>query len=135
MQYSEYWRGKLSDNKDIEFPAALSKAIAKETDDFSFAYMQEAFVASLLAIANKEDWKAGLTEKEVEREIQKRMREQEHREADAITALKEKYDMPTWVSLATIEEVAPGSKASLDLDKLELWQQMKKQIKILREEM
>jgi len=49
--YCEYWRGKLADSKEIEFPKELSPEIAKITDKFSFAYLQEAFVAALLAIA------------------------------------------------------------------------------------
>ncbi|KZF20234.1 P-loop containing nucleoside triphosphate hydrolase protein [Xylona heveae TC161] len=51
VKYCEYWQRKLSDNKDIDFPHVLCKAIAKITDDFSFAYIQEAFVAALLSIA------------------------------------------------------------------------------------
>lgn len=54
-QYCEYWRQKLVDNDDIEFPVALVKAIANITDGFSFAYIQEAFVASLLLIAGDND--------------------------------------------------------------------------------
>ena len=49
-QYCEYWRGKLAANPEIEFPRLLCAAIAKITDAFSFAYMKEAFVASLLAL-------------------------------------------------------------------------------------
>ncbi|KAL8876788.1 MAG: hypothetical protein Q9192_008798, partial [Flavoplaca navasiana] len=71
--YCEYWRRKLGadndnngkitregkgkqsnkddDDSDIEFPHILCKPIASITRDFSFAYIQEAFVASLLAIA------------------------------------------------------------------------------------
>lgn len=52
--YAHFWQGKLKDNEDIEFPDALCKAIAGITDGFSFAYMQEAFVAALLALAAKE---------------------------------------------------------------------------------
>ncbi len=50
VQYCEYWRNKLKNNKKIEFPQALCGMIADITDDFSFAYMKEAFVAALLAI-------------------------------------------------------------------------------------
>lgn len=35
----------------IDFPKKLCSAIASITDEFSFAYLQEAFVATLLAIA------------------------------------------------------------------------------------
>jgi transitional endoplasmic reticulum ATPase len=56
VQYAQYWRKKLSGNKKIEFPEVLCGMIADITDDFSFAYMKEAFVATLLVIvANKEE--------------------------------------------------------------------------------
>jgi SpoVK/Ycf46/Vps4 family AAA+-type ATPase len=55
IAYCKFWQGKLSDNKDIEFPDELCKAIAEITDKFSFAYMQEAFVAALLAIARRSE--------------------------------------------------------------------------------
>ena len=51
--YCEYWRHKLADNKDIEYPHELVGAIANITEGFSFAYIQEAFVASLLQIARE----------------------------------------------------------------------------------
>lgn len=54
-KYCDYWRGKLADNEDVAFPSGLSKAIAGITDGFSFAFLQEAFIASLLAIAAHED--------------------------------------------------------------------------------
>ena len=38
-------------NKALEFPDILCKKIAEITDRFSFAYMQEAFVATLLVLA------------------------------------------------------------------------------------
>lgn len=50
-QYCYFWQRKLSDNKHVDFPDVLCGAIAGITDGFSFAYMQEAFVAALLAIA------------------------------------------------------------------------------------
>lgn len=52
--YSDFWRHKLADNKSIEFPAILNRKIASITQGFSFAYMQEAFIATLLAIAGDE---------------------------------------------------------------------------------
>lgn len=55
VQYCEFWRRKLTDNESIEFPAKLNRAIALITENFSFAYMQEAFVAALLAIAGEEN--------------------------------------------------------------------------------
>lgn len=52
VKYCEFWRRKLDDNEDVEFPLVLCRAIARITKGFSFAYIQEAFVAALLAIAN-----------------------------------------------------------------------------------
>jgi transitional endoplasmic reticulum ATPase len=62
LQYCEFWRRKvlgpdaevmpLRDDK-IEFPKALCAAAAKITAGFSFAYIQEAFLASLLMIASE----------------------------------------------------------------------------------
>lgn len=51
--YARFWRAKILQRSpdSIPFPEKLCPAIADITADFSFAYMQEAFVASLLAIA------------------------------------------------------------------------------------
>ena len=49
--YCEYWREKLAKaDNDLDFPDGLSKRIADITGDFSFAYIKEAFVTSLLTI-------------------------------------------------------------------------------------
>lgn len=53
IAYCHFWQSKLAENKDIEFPDKLCTAIAEITDEFSFAYIQEAFVAALLAIAKR----------------------------------------------------------------------------------
>jgi transitional endoplasmic reticulum ATPase len=50
IQYAEYWRNKLKDNKKVDFPKEMSARVADITDSFSFAYMKEAFVAALLVI-------------------------------------------------------------------------------------
>ncbi|KAL8934671.1 MAG: hypothetical protein Q9216_005791 [Gyalolechia sp. 2 TL-2023] len=50
IKYCQYWRSKLSSNPEIKFPEALCTKIAEITDKFSFAYMKEAFVASLLKL-------------------------------------------------------------------------------------
>lgn len=111
--YCEYWRKKLSNNKDIEFPKRLSEAIAKETNDFSFAYMQEAFVASLLIIAS-EDEDGGKTVKG-----SKRM------EARA----------ELWEKCRSTLEMEAWARETAGLDKIELWRVIKKQIRILRDEL
>ena len=85
--YCDYWREKLVNKPSIKFPKTLSPAIAGITQDFSFAYLKEAFVATLLAIAG-------------------------NRSENGIE----------------IEEDG-------DLDKYELWREMKRQVKLLREDM
>ena len=52
--YSEQWRQKIKHSKagkSIKFPEALNANIAKITKDFSFAYLKEAFSATLLSLA------------------------------------------------------------------------------------
>jgi SpoVK/Ycf46/Vps4 family AAA+-type ATPase len=52
--YCDFWRERLKGKQvKIEFPKKLCPAVALITDGFSFAYMQEAFVTSLLAIAQR----------------------------------------------------------------------------------
>lgn len=105
VKYAKYWQAKLKSNDDIEFPDDLCPAIAKITDKFSFAYMQEAFVASLLAIAargNGDD------------------------ENDASAPLTE---------LQALHMALAQTLGHSNLDDLVLWKEIQKQVKILREEM
>lgn len=51
--YAEFWREKLKKNPKIVFPKKLCCPIARVTEDFSFAYMQEAFIATLLEMARR----------------------------------------------------------------------------------
>ena len=62
LRYAEYWRSKLVKNQRVDFPDGLSTAIADMTDGFSFAYLKEAFITSLLAIVGAK--RAGLEEPE-----------------------------------------------------------------------
>ena len=87
--YCNYWRQKLKNKPSIEFPKKLCVAIAGITQDFSFAYLKEAFVATLLTIANR-------------------------RSEDILTG---------------------GCEDGGDLEDYELWREMKKTVKILREDM
>ncbi|KAL9009454.1 MAG: hypothetical protein Q9173_005521 [Seirophora scorigena] len=88
--YCEYWREKLRGKPSIKFPRKLCKAIAGITDGFSFAFLQEAFVATLLTIAG-------------------------HRSEDLVRG--------------------GGDDEGGDLDDYELWREMKKQVKALRDDM
>jgi hypothetical protein len=92
-QYCEYWRSKLAKkHASIEFPSQLCPAIASITDGFSFAYLKEAFVTTLLIIANKR--------------------------TDTI-----------------LLQTGVAQTEDADLEKYELWREIKKQIELLRHEM
>jgi transitional endoplasmic reticulum ATPase len=53
-QTKKFHRHKLEGNDKIDFPDSLVDKIAEWTEDFSFAYLKEAFVSSLLVIAARE---------------------------------------------------------------------------------
>ncbi|KAF5573958.1 ATPase [Fusarium pseudocircinatum] len=101
--YCRFWQKKLKPNKEIEFPDKLCRAIAEITDKFSFAYIQEAFVATLLAIARRSKTKPAV-------------------EGSA----------EAWVLVGDEFGAALASDKD-ELDRLELWVEIKKQVKILRE--
>lgn len=105
VQYAKYWQGKLKDNDTVEFPDDLCPAIAKITDKFSFAYMQEAFVASLLAIAARGNNGGGDSE-----------------------------DAPR-NDMEALHRALAQTLGHSDLGELVLWKEIQKQVKILREEM
>lgn len=52
--YCEFWRHKLENKPKINFPQKLCPAMAHITDGFSFAFLQECFVATLLTLARDE---------------------------------------------------------------------------------
>ena len=100
--YCQYWRERLKKKKvEIEFPKRICPAVALITDGFSFAYMQEAFVATLLAIAQERSELLG-----------------------DIEGVKTGGD-----------EDAARDNAEKDLDDYELWRELKKTIKALRNDM
>lgn len=112
--YAEFWRNKFlhgeedgdkeSEGKEpVEFPEELCQAIAGITKGFSFAYMQEAFVAALLAIATDESGKDG-------------------------SELSQDFEF------ITIGDSSSDDEDDQDLDQYVLWREIKKQIKILRED-
>ena len=49
--YCAYWRQKLRNKPTIAFPKKLCLAIAGITQGFSFAYLKEAFISTLLVMA------------------------------------------------------------------------------------
>ncbi|KAI7267018.1 hypothetical protein KC345_g8039 [Hortaea werneckii] len=52
--YCEHWRHKLEKKPDVEFPRKLSPVMAHITSSFSFAFLQECFVATPLTLARGE---------------------------------------------------------------------------------
>ena len=46
--YCQYWQTKLQPNPDIDFTYEVCQAVAAATDGFTFAYLKELFVQTLL---------------------------------------------------------------------------------------
>ena len=107
IAYCHYWQGKLSDNEDIDYPDKLCTAIARITDKFSFAYMQEAFIAALLAIAVSQDGS----------------------NPDLYSGPEADVTLGLQIATHTLRGDDP------ELDDLILWREIRKQIKMLRDEM
>jgi len=111
VQYCQYWRRKVLGpdadvtplrDDEIEFPKYLCTAAAEITDGFSFAYIQEAFLASLLMIASEA--------------------------AEVETDPDSEFDL--------LDDTADSDvEGGDDLEKVILWLEFKKQVKILREDM
>lgn len=108
IMYCDYWRRKLQHNKKVEFPEKLSPAIADITQDFTFAYLKEAFVASLLTIARQDE------------------------ESDDEDEVGERVSNP-----ADVDPGSHGKPVNEDKDisRLPLWIEIQKQVKMLREDM
>ncbi|KAG8833848.1 hypothetical protein FRC17_009965 [Serendipita sp. 399] len=52
--YCAYWQRKLKNNKKVSFPDTLADEVASTSDGFSFAYLKEAFVSTLILMAGDE---------------------------------------------------------------------------------
>ncbi|KAL8921393.1 MAG: hypothetical protein Q9208_005719 [Pyrenodesmia sp. 3 TL-2023] len=126
--YCHFWRRKLGledgENEgkgegEVEFPMVLCKAIAGITGGFSFAYIQEAFVASLLAIAEVGDDGDG-----------------GEGERDMVGGLDPIYEWDGRWGEVYVEGVGRLVRdEDKDLEQYVLWREMKKQVKILRDEL
>ena len=112
VQYCAYWQKKLKGNDDIEFPDQLIEAIAAITKDFSFAYIQEAFVAALLSIANGDA--------------------DEDAEEDDCYTVHSRQLVSAWKVLPSLEVDVLDNK---ELQRYVLWREIKKVVKTLREEL
>lgn len=94
IQYSQYWRHKLRNNKQVEFPSLMNARIADITSDFSFAYMKEAFVAALLVIVansdekpkfrhREDDLSGNILWKEIKKQVENLRKEMDNEQEDA----------------------------------------------------
>ncbi|KAG8882632.1 hypothetical protein FRB97_007978 [Tulasnella sp. 331] len=53
--YMKYWQKKLKNNNKISFPDSLLEKIVSLTDGFSFAYLKEAMISTLVTLAGNPD--------------------------------------------------------------------------------
>lgn len=81
--YAEYWRAKLVKNEVVDFPDEVVGLVAELTEGFSFAYMKELFVMSLLCLVR------GWTPEE---DGEKESDAEENKDADENEDDKEKKD-------------------------------------------
>ncbi|KAK5078393.1 hypothetical protein LTR64_003196 [Lithohypha guttulata] len=128
IKYCRYWQKKLEDNKDVEFPDLLLRPIARKTDGFSFAYIQEAFVSTLLKLASNPDRSGGPEDRNVNT-FSSDMDEEELvliEQEDALTSERKS-------AAAVYDYRATGNED--DLDKYLLWREIKVQIANLRQEL
>lgn len=121
----KYWQGKLSDNDDLDFPDKLCPAVAKITKGFSFAYLQEAMVAALLAIAREDEYSDRVCLECME--AHQKPSNGSSCDREGVRPFKGLYDY-VWLT----KQVDDDDK---DLDNYVLWREIKKQVRILREEL
>ena len=124
--YMKYWQGKLDGSPEIEFPDKMCSAVAKITKDFSFAYLQEAMVASLLVIARD-------SEKFSERTCLECM--EAHEKPGTGVSCDRSTKRPFKGLYDWVWSVRQTDGEDPDLDNYILWREVKKQVRILREEM
>jgi SpoVK/Ycf46/Vps4 family AAA+-type ATPase len=73
--YCGYWQRKLKYKERAPFPDELADEIAKMTEGFSFAYLKEAFVSTLIHMAGNNDAEFEETLKEQVRVLKKQLDE------------------------------------------------------------
>ncbi|KIX06380.1 uncharacterized protein Z518_04356 [Rhinocladiella mackenziei CBS 650.93] len=157
VKYCQYWQRKLKDNKGIEFPNEICEAAAKITDQFSFAYIQEAFVSALLTIAreNKDDNMNGngngndyggqheervkeketMTEDEVNEMDQVDEGQELQNEWDVLDITDECSARSTGMSKDKDKDKEMEMEKDKDLDDYILWRKLKYQVELLRKEL
>ena len=64
--YCEYWKKKLERNSNVDFDPMICQVVADLTDGFSFAYLKELFVQTLLTIVGGRANEAEVDDEDVE---------------------------------------------------------------------
>ncbi|KAI9658836.1 MAG: hypothetical protein M1831_003862 [Alyxoria varia] len=123
--YAQFWKGKIAKEEafvtaPIPFPDKLCPAIADITHGFSFAFLQEAFVATLLAIARES------SDDEIEE--------------DGYEGCEDVADLADRMERAAVfpwrgKRDHHGDKSHPELDGYKLWRVFKVQVRMLREDM
>ncbi|MCJ1282402.1 hypothetical protein MMC26_001725 [Xylographa opegraphella] len=131
--YCEFWRHKLRNKPSIEFPEMLCKAMAGIMGEFSFAYMKEAFIATLLTIAGSRTGKLedGST-------VVEKVTPVEHVRLSPLEGRNQTE--PPNPKAILVEGKAkfdhyPEQPREDDPEKYEIWRVMVTQVKILRDDM
>jgi len=109
VTYCRYWQEKLKGNAEVKFPDILCLKIAGITGAFSFAYIQEAFVATLLVMASQKE--------------------------EAVEGSIDEWQLVDQQEVAAAEPCGGGSDDDDELDKYFLWKEIKKQVATLRKEL
>jgi len=60
LAYCQYWRGKYLNSEDVDFQSEVCEIVAKVTEGFTFAYLKELFVSSLVLLVGGAKGKIGV---------------------------------------------------------------------------
>lgn len=101
--YAKYWQNKLKSNENVSFPDQLVEYIAEATAQFSFAYLKEAFVSSLVELASYEGQDKPTFEKLIKGQI-KTLRKELERSVFSNTA----SSSCSYTSMTTLADPVPA---------------------------
>lgn len=107
--YCEFWRRKLQDKPKMAFafPSKLCPPMAAVTDGFSFAFLQECFVATLLALAREGE--------QGEQSVQDEHDEQDEHVSDASRPrLGDEDDLDSYVLWRRFKEQAAALRKQIE---------------------
>lgn len=127
-QYAHFWQRKLQKAKsDVPFPDKLCLPIAKVTTGFSFAFLQEAFIATMLSIARDS------SSAEAD-QLEKEDRQLAPGRSDLSDAFSADFDDSLALRMRQLV-VAREAPDDDDLGKYKLWRIFKEQVSSLKKEL